>query len=91
MLRSPFHPGHYLRQLLVEHKISQAALARRIRVPLPDIEGICDECSPMTAAVAVRLAMALGTAPEFWLNLQSAYDLGRQKIARTIRPLVKVA
>lgn len=91
MLKSPFHPGHFLRQLLAEHEISLPALARRIRVPLSDIEEVCDESRPVTAAVAVRLAMALGTTPEFWLNLQSAYDLGRQKVERTIRPLVKVA
>ncbi len=41
--------------------------------------------------MAVKLSMALGTSAEFWLNLQTAYELGQQKKRiRTIRPLISV-
>ena len=91
MLRSPFHPGHFLRQLLEEHGISQTRLARHIGVRIGVINQICNEKRGISAAMAVKLSQALGTTPEFWLNLQAAYELGREPTAGRIKPLVRVA
>ena len=88
MLKSPFHPGHFLRKLLEEHAITQTRLARHIHVQIGVINQICNEKRGISASMAIKLSMALGTSPEFWLNLQTAYDLGRQTAGRIIRRLV---
>jgi plasmid maintenance system antidote protein VapI len=77
MLKSPFHPGYFLRQLLHEHSIAQTRLARHLHVQI--------------GVMAIKLGSALRTTPEFWLNLQTAYDLGRAKNDRPIKPIVRVA
>ena len=59
MLRSPFHPGHFLRQLLEEHEISQAKLARHLHVPSAAINQICNERRAISPSLAIKLAMAL--------------------------------
>jgi antitoxin HigA-1 len=91
MLRSPFHPGHFLRQLLAEHDISQTRLARHIGVPVGVINQICNDKRGISAGMALKLSQSLGTSPEFWLNLQAAYELGREPASGHIKPLVRVA
>jgi antitoxin HigA-1 len=91
MLKSPYHPGHFLRQLLVEHAVSQTRLARHIGVQIGVVNQICNEKRGISAAMALKLSQALGTTPQFWLNLQTAYELGRQTQSQTIKPLVGVA
>ena len=91
MLKSLFHPGHYLRALLDEHDISQTRLARHLGVQIGVINQICNEKRGISPAMAVKLSMALGTSAAFWLNLQIAYELGRQGASLPIKPLVRVA
>jgi addiction module HigA family antidote len=91
MLKSPFHPGVFLRQLLGEHEISQTRLAQHIGVQIGVINQICNEKRGISPAMAVKLSDALGTSPEFWLNLQTSYDLGRANSKRVIKPLIRVA
>ena len=92
MLKSPFHPGHFLRQLVAEHNISQTQLARHLGVQIGVINQICNEKRGISPGMAIKLSMALGTSPEFWLNLQTAFELGQlERPTRTIRSLIKVA
>jgi antitoxin HigA-1 len=91
MMKSPFHPGSFLRKLLAEHEISQTQLARHIGVQIGVINQICNEKRGISAAMALKLSGALGTTPAFWLNLQTAYDLGRAVAHRPIKPLIRVA
>jgi addiction module HigA family antidote len=91
MLKSPFHPGHFLKQLLAEHQLSQARLARHIGVGVGVINQVCNEKRALSAGMALKLAGAFGTSPEFWLNLQTAYDLNRADSRRPIKPLIRVA
>ncbi len=91
MIKSPFHPGMYLRQLLDEHEISQTRLARHIGVQIGVINQICNEKRGISASMAVKLSRALKTSPEFWLNLQTSYDLNRTDLNRQIKPLIRVA
>ena len=91
MLKSPFHPGMFLRRLLSEHGISQTRLAGHVGVQIGVINEICNERRGISAQMAVKLASALRTSPEFWLNLQTAYDLGRTKPQRGIKPLIRAA
>ncbi|MGA2441666.1 MAG: HigA family addiction module antitoxin [Tepidisphaeraceae bacterium] len=91
MLKSPFHPGMYLRQLLDEHGITQTRLARHIGVQIGVINQICNEKRGISPAMALKLSHALRTTPQFWLNLENAYNLGGTQLKRPIRPLIRVA
>jgi antitoxin HigA-1 len=76
----PIHPGEVLREeFLVPLGMSAHALALELKVPAPRINDIVRERRAVTPDTALRLARYFGTAPEFWLNLQTAYDL---KVAR---------
>lgn len=72
----PVHPGEILREdYLVELGMSASALARVLRVPAPRINDIVRERRGISADTALRLARYFDTTPQFWLNLQSAYEL----------------
>jgi addiction module HigA family antidote len=65
ILRSTFHPGHFLRKLVNGHGISQTRLARHLGVQIGVINQICNEKRGISPAMAIKLSMALGTSPEF--------------------------
>ena len=70
------HPGEILREeYLVPLGMSANALADVISVPANRVSGIVAGRRTITADTALRLARAFGTTPEFWMNLQQAYDL----------------
>ncbi len=70
------HPGEVLREeFLVPLTMSAGSLARVCGLPRTRIERIANEQSGITADTALRLAKALGTTPQLWLNLQTDYDL----------------
>lgn len=72
----PIHPGEILKfDVLDELDMSANALARALGVPANRITGILKGERAVTADTALRLARYLGTTPEFWLNLQTAYEL----------------
>lgn len=72
----PMHPGEVLREeFLVPLKISAGRLAKAAGLPRTRIERIAAETTGITADTALRMARALGTSPQLWLNLQNDYDL----------------
>ena len=71
----PIHPGEHLAEMLEELGISQYRLAKAIGVPPVRINDIVHCRRSITADTALRIGHALGTSPEFWLNLQRMYDL----------------
>ena len=72
----PIHPGEILREeFLVPLGMSAHALSLELKVPAPRIYAIMNEERAITPDTALRLAHYFGTTPEFWLNLQVAYDL----------------
>jgi antitoxin HigA-1 len=75
MARAPIHPGEQLAEELKELGISAAELARQIEVPVNRISGIINGRRGITADTALRLGHWFGTSAEFWLNLQSIYEL----------------
>ncbi len=93
MTTGPIHPGEHLDEILEELGISQYRLAKTIGVPPIRINQIVHSRRAITADTALRIGRALGTTPDFWLNLQRMYDLD---VARTktdvssIEPLVAV-
>jgi len=69
-------PGEVLREeFLVPLKMSAGSLAKVCGLPRTRIERIANEQSGITADTALRLAKALGTTAQLWLNLQTDYDL----------------
>lgn len=76
MLQVPVHPGEILKEeFLDDLGISAGKLARHVHVPRTRIERLVKEETAMTVDTAQRLAKALGTSVEFWMNLQLNYDL----------------
>ncbi len=74
--RTPLHPGEILReQFMTGFGVSINRLARDLRVPPTRISEIVNERRAITPDTALRLARYFGTTPEFWMNLQTAYDL----------------
>ena len=71
----PIHPGEHLAEILDELGISRYRLAKAIGVPPIRINQIYHCRRNITADTAIRIGQALGTSPEFWLNLQRMYDL----------------
>ena len=72
----PIHPGEILREeFLVPLGLNAHALAMEIKVPAPRINDIVRERRAITPDTALRLARYFGTTAQFWLNLQTSYDL----------------
>jgi len=75
MARPPIHPGEILADELQELGLSASALARALAVPVNRITQIINGQRNITGDTALRLGHWFGNSPQFWLNLQSAYDL----------------
>ena len=83
--RTPTHPGEILsREFLAPLGISQVALAAHIGVPVQRVNELVRGKRGVTPETAWLLAQAFETTPDFWLNLQAAYDLARTRPERTI-------
>ncbi|MGH8426767.1 MAG: HigA family addiction module antitoxin [Gammaproteobacteria bacterium] len=88
-MHRPAHPGEILRELYLEPlgvNLTQAAEA--LGVSRKHVSAIVNRRAPVTAEMAMRLAVALTTEPEIWVNLQTQYDLWQ--VRRKGRPKVKV-
>jgi len=77
----PIHPGEILREEMEELQLSARQLATALHVPPNRITGILNEQRAVTADTALRLARFFGTTPEFWMNLQAAYELRQTRFA----------
>ena len=93
----PVHPGFYLKEILEELKLSQYRLAQDLGVPAMRISHVVRGQRPITAELALRLGRYFGQSPQYWLHLQSRYDLdvaedsiGR-RVAREVRQCQAVA
>ena len=74
--RAPTHPGEMLyEEFLVPKRMSQMDLSRKLGVPIQRINTLVNGKRGVTAETAWLLARALDTTPEFWMNLQAAWDL----------------
>ena len=81
------HPGEILREeFLKPLQMTSYELARRLHVPAPRIHDIVLEKRGITADTAVWLARFFGTTEQFWMNLQSSYEVRKAKVrlARTL-------
>jgi len=86
--RVPTHPGEILlEEFLNPLGLTQVALADHIGVPVQRVNEVVNGKRGVTPETAWLLAGALGTTPEFWINLQSAYDLATKRPEREVERL----
>ena len=80
LMMNPSHPGEVLAELYLKPlDLSAIALAKRLNVPRTRIERLVKGETSLTVDTAMRLARFFGSTPEFWMNLQRAYDLARAR------------
>ncbi len=94
--RAPTHPGEILlEEFLKPYGMTQKELARRIGVSYPRVNELVHKKRGVTPDTALRLSRLFGTTPEFWLNLQLAYDLylakrqGNYEAIEAIKPIAQ--
>jgi addiction module HigA family antidote len=86
--RIPTHPGEILLEdFLKPLGVSQVALAEHLGIPVQRINELVRGKRGVTSETAWLLAGALGTTPEFWINLQAHHDLARNRPKKKVRQL----
>ena len=86
------HPGEILKEEYLEPLgVTQVAFAKHLEIPVQRVNEIIRGKRGVTPETAWLLSQALGTTPQFWLNLQNAYDLTSNRPQREVEPLVKAA
>ncbi len=90
----PIHPGEILREEFLEPLgMTASALSMELRVPAPRINEVVRERRGVSTDTALRLARFFNTTPQFWLNLQTSFDLKQtelevgKKIEHEIHPM----
>ena len=89
MALTVIHPGEHLAEELEVLDMSAAELARKIEVPTNRVTQILNGTRAITGDTALRLAHFFGTSAQFWLNLQSLYELrlAQKKVGQSIKAL----
>lgn len=72
---APYHPGEMLRETLEELRVSQYRFAKITGISPAALCGICKGKRSVTADSAIRIARALGTDAQSWLNMQTLFDI----------------
>jgi addiction module HigA family antidote len=92
MAVTAIHPGEHLAEELEALGMSASELARKLDVPANRVTGILNGQRGITGDTALRLAHFFGTSAEFWLNLQSLFELriAEKKVGRSIRVLPRL-
>jgi addiction module HigA family antidote len=87
----PIHPGEVLKEELAEINMSANAFAQALHVPANRITAILSGTRSITADTALRISFFFGTTPEFWLNLQTSYDLKvtRESVGKKVEQEVR--
>jgi antitoxin HigA-1 len=84
------HPGEILKEeFLNPMEITQVAFAQHIGVPIQRVNEIVRGKRGITPETAWLFSQSLGTTPQFWMNLQNAYDLTSKRPKRTVKRLIK--
>jgi antitoxin HigA-1 len=93
----PVHPGEILREeFMVPFDLNPNKLAVSLRVSAPNVYEIVNERGGISSEMALRLARFFGTTPEFWINLQTHYELSlsrqeaEEEINRDVHPMVEM-
>jgi addiction module HigA family antidote len=78
---NPAHPGLVLREYIPE-RMTVTEAAKRLGVTRPTLSTVLNGRADISTDMALRLSLALGTSAEFWLHMQTAYDLSRARKKR---------
>ena len=90
--RIPTHPGEVLlEEFLMPMGISRVTLAKHLGIPIQWVNEIVRGKRGITPVLAWLLSQAFGTSPEFWMNLQVAYDLARSKPRQKVALLIPIS
>jgi len=90
--RIPTHPGEILQEeFIAPLGLTQVELAKHLGVPVQRINELVRGKRGITPETAWLLAGAFDTTPEFWINLQTSYDLAKNRPRRRVRKLSKVS
>ena len=89
MASKAIHPGEHLAEELNALDMSAAELARRLKVPTNRVTAILNGQRAISGDTALRLGHFFATTPQFWLNLQSLYEirLAEEKSGKAIKKL----
>lgn len=92
MVVMAIHPGEHLAEELDVLEMSAAELARKLAVPTNRVTQILNGTRSITGDTALRLGHFFGTSPQFWLNLQSLYDvrIAEERAGKAIRSLPRL-
>jgi addiction module HigA family antidote len=87
------HPGEFLKETLDELGTSQAEFARAIGVSPMRVSHVVNGTRPVTAELALLFGRAFGQSPQYWLNLQAAFDLksAQRQIGGRLRSVRRLA
>ena len=93
-MHNPPHPGLVLREYLGDVPVTKAAA--HLRITRVTLSRVLNGKAGISATMAIRLAAALGTTPELWMNMQSQYDLWRarkskQPAVRRLADAIKIS
>lgn len=76
-MKNPVHPGRIVKGSLEELGLTVTEAAKILGVTRPTVSKLVNGHAAISPEMAVRLAKAFGSTPEFWLRLQLAYDLAQ--------------
>jgi addiction module HigA family antidote len=91
--RAPIHPGRVLKSEIDELRVTANSLALSLRIPANRLTEIINGRRAISADTALRLGRYFGTSAQFWMNLQSGYDLQvaedllAERIAADVQPM----
>ena len=86
------HPGEILAEEFLEpYGLSAGKAAKLMHVPRTRVERLVAQVTPITTDTAIRLSKLFGTTPEFWMNLQTNYDLQTTERAEDIETIQQLA
>ncbi len=90
--RIPTHPGEVLlEEFLAPMELTQVAFAKHLGIPTQRVNEVVRGKRGVTPESAWLFGQALGTTPEFWMNLQNAHDLARARPERVVEPLAQAS
>ena len=80
LLENPMHPGEVLKELYLDPMgLGAIAVARGLGVPRTRIERLLKGVTSVTPDTALRLSKAFGTTPEYWINMQTNFDMAEAR------------
>jgi antitoxin HigA-1 len=74
------HPGDFLAEMLSELKLTQTQFANAINISSMRVSHLIRGARPVTAELALLMGRAFGQTPQYWLNLQSTFDLRNAEV-----------